>query len=163
MWHGVTEQNISKAFREAESNDAILFLDEADSMLSSRGSHRQSFENSHTNELLCGMENFKGIFFCATNFLSLLDRAALRRFTWKIKFMNMTPKAIVELFKDTYNLPLNEKQKYRLKALSGLNVGDFKVVRQKLVFKKEVVVDDILDMLETESKYKENSNKVMGL
>ena len=40
--------------------------------------------------MLQGMERFNGIFVCTTNLLDRLDQAALRRFTFKIKFMPLT-------------------------------------------------------------------------
>jgi hypothetical protein len=32
------------------------------------------------------MENYRGVLVCCTNLLGNLDRAALRRFSWKLKF-----------------------------------------------------------------------------
>ena len=40
--------------------------------------------------MLQGMERFNGIFVCTTNLLDRIDQAALRRFTFKIKFMPLT-------------------------------------------------------------------------
>jgi SpoVK/Ycf46/Vps4 family AAA+-type ATPase len=41
---------------------------------------------TEVNEMLQGMERFNGIFICTTNLLDRIDQAALRRFTFKIKF-----------------------------------------------------------------------------
>ena len=46
---------------------------------------------TEVNEMLQGMERFHhGIFVCTTNLLDRIDQAALRRFTFKIKFMPLT-------------------------------------------------------------------------
>jgi transitional endoplasmic reticulum ATPase len=41
---------------------------------------------SQTNEILIQMEQFPGILIMATNFMNHQDRAALRRFDFKIRF-----------------------------------------------------------------------------
>ncbi|MFS2056201.1 ATPase, partial [Variovorax sp. CT11-76] len=51
---------------------------------------QRTYEVTEVNEMLQGMERFNGIFVCTTNLLDRLDQAALRRFTFKIKFMPLT-------------------------------------------------------------------------
>jgi len=51
-----------------------------------RGAHRH-YEVSEVNEMLQGMERYRGIFICTTNLMDRLDEAALRRFTFKIRFL----------------------------------------------------------------------------
>lgn len=43
-------------------------------------------EVTQVNELLKQMEQFSGVFICATNLFSGLDPAVLRRFVFKIEF-----------------------------------------------------------------------------
>jgi SpoVK/Ycf46/Vps4 family AAA+-type ATPase len=45
---------------------------------------------TEVNEMLQGMERFAGIFICTTNLFEDLDEAALRRFTFKIRFRPLT-------------------------------------------------------------------------
>ena len=45
---------------------------------------------TEVNEMLQGMERHNGIFICATNLPDRIDQAALRRFTFKIKFMPLS-------------------------------------------------------------------------
>ena len=85
-WVGEAEQNIARMFREAEREGAILLLDEADSFLSDRRQAGQRWEATQTNELLTAMEDFDGIFICTTNLMDRLDPAALRRFSFKVRF-----------------------------------------------------------------------------
>ena len=57
---GETEHNIRDAFEEAENEEAILIIDEVDTMLFSRGRAQRSWEISHTNEFLTQMERYRG-------------------------------------------------------------------------------------------------------
>ncbi len=83
---GETEQNMAAMFKEAEGEKAVLLLDEADSFLQDRRGAQRTYEVTEVNEMLQGMERYNGIFICTTNLLDRLDQAALRRFTFKIKF-----------------------------------------------------------------------------
>src|SRR5215207_2762410 len=87
---GETEQNMAAMFKEAEAEQALLLLDEADSFLQDRRGAQRTYEVTEVNEMLQGMERFDGIFVCTTNLLDRLDQAALRRFTFKIKFKPLT-------------------------------------------------------------------------
>ncbi|MCK8514995.1 AAA family ATPase [Methylonatrum kenyense] len=95
---GMTEQRIGAMFREAEQTGAVLFLDEADSLLRSRETARASWEVTQVNELLTNMEDFEGVFLCATNHLSATDHAALRRFDAKVTFAYPEPDRRWRLF-----------------------------------------------------------------
>lgn len=86
MYVGEAEKNIKRAFEEAESEQAILIIDEADSLLFDRNNAVRSWEVSFTNEFLTRMERFRGILICTTNRINSLDEASLRRFNHKIEF-----------------------------------------------------------------------------
>src|SRR6185312_6636950 len=83
---GETEQNMAAMFKEAEAEKAVLLLDEADSFLQDRRGAQRTYEVTEVNEMLQGMERYNGIFICTTNLLDRIDQAALRRFTFKLKF-----------------------------------------------------------------------------
>ena len=51
-WVGESEQNIAKAFRQAEAEHAILFFDEVDGLLQDRSGASHSWEITQVNELL---------------------------------------------------------------------------------------------------------------
>lgn len=85
-WVGGTKENIRSAFTEAETENAILFLDEIDGLVQDRTMAGHSWEVTQVNELLYQMENFKGMMVGATNFMSNLDAAIMRRFTFKLQF-----------------------------------------------------------------------------
>ena len=165
---GESERNIANMFREAEAEGAILFLDEADSLLRNREKVSRSWEVSQVNELLQQMERFNGIFICATNLFADLDAAALRRFTFKISFKAMTPPQRERMFVQESLLgdgtKLDDKYRSRLHRLDSLVPGDFAVVkRQSRIFGTLPKPDDFLSELEAECRIKTNKqSRVIG-
>jgi SpoVK/Ycf46/Vps4 family AAA+-type ATPase len=79
MYHGEGPKNVEAIFKAAETQDAILFVDEADSLLSRRLTDvRQGSENainSMRSQILICLEKFKGIVIFATNLVTNYDRA----------------------------------------------------------------------------------------
>jgi SpoVK/Ycf46/Vps4 family AAA+-type ATPase len=157
-WLGESEQNIAAMFKEARDEQAILFLDEADSFLRDRQGMTKSWEVSQVNELLQQMERFKGIFICATNLFDQLDQAALRRFAFKIRFDYLKPNQRIELFVESLQLAtteLNAEQQRRLQKLDQLTPGDFAtVLRQAYTLGETPTVNDFLQQLENECTVK---------
>ena len=159
MWVGGTEKNIAEAFREAEDKEAILFLDEADSLFNNREQAQRSWEVTQTNELLTQMENFRGVLVCATNFDQNLDPASIRRFAQKVTFDYLKPEAILKLFtlyfaSRSKGILLTEEQRLRLMQLQHLTPGDFKVVGQQFYFSEAPSTEALVSALEEESKTK---------
>ena len=129
---GETEKRIARAFKEAEADGAVLFLDEVDSFLRSRAGATHSWEVSETNELLERLEDFKGLFVAATNFPSSLDPAVLRRFTFKLAFGYLDAAGKRTFFDRFFGDPLTEEEAAELEAIPDLCPGDFRTVRQRL-------------------------------
>lgn len=79
MYHGEGPKNVADLFRAAESSNAVLFIDEADSLLSKRLTNvTQGSEqaiNSMRSQLLICLDNFKGLVVFATNLVSNYDQA----------------------------------------------------------------------------------------
>ena len=79
MYHGEGPKNVEAIFRAAEKQDAILFIDEADSLLSKRLTNVQQGSenaiNSMRSQILICLEKFNGIVIFATNLVSNYDRA----------------------------------------------------------------------------------------
>jgi len=164
MWVGVTEQNIARAFKEAEDKKAILFIDEADSFFTSRENAYRSWEVSRTNEFLTQMESHKTILICCTNLLPTMDRAAMRRFHWKAEFKPLLPQSKLKLYKKFFNqkdVRLTAPQAEKIKALKDLTPGDLYAFHQRMVFMKDSTHKSIINELEKEIKYK-NTDKIMG-
>ena len=86
LWVGETEKNLHEAFKEAKKKDALLFLDEADSLTTRRENARTSWEITRTNTLLKELENFEGICIFSTNFAENYDEAFNRRLSAHIEF-----------------------------------------------------------------------------
>jgi SpoVK/Ycf46/Vps4 family AAA+-type ATPase len=165
---GETEQNMAAMFKEAEAEQAILLLDEADSFLQDRRGAQRTYEVTEVNEMLQGMERFNGVFICTTNLLDRLDQAALRRFTFKIKFMPLTPVQRECMFVtealagDAAGLTSERKQ--RLARLQQLCPGDFAAVkRQTDILAVAFSADEFLDQLEAEHRIKPEVRESRGM
>jgi AAA+ superfamily predicted ATPase len=81
-YHGDGPKNARRLFEYAAKNDAVLFIDEADSLLSQRINATQGSEqaaNSLRSELLIQIEKFPGIVIFATNLASNYDSAFVTR------------------------------------------------------------------------------------
>lgn len=78
-YHGEGPKNVKALFCAAEEQDCVLFIDEADSLLSKRLSNvTQGSEqaiNSMRSQLLINLELFHGIVIFATNFVQNYDKA----------------------------------------------------------------------------------------
>ena len=156
---GETEQNMARMFEDATSEEAVLLLDEADSFLRSRRLAERSYEVSEVNEMLQGMERFAGIFICTTNLFDDLDEAALRRFTFKIRFKALEPLQRERMFVAEAlggeALRLTSEQCRRLAALDQLAPGDFAAVsRQVDILGEAFSADEFLAQLESEHRVK---------
>jgi SpoVK/Ycf46/Vps4 family AAA+-type ATPase len=156
---GETEQNMAKMFQEAESEKAVLLLDEADSFLQDRRGAQRSYEVTEVNEMLQQMEHFQGIFICTTNLLDRIDQAALRRFTFKIKFKPLTTEQR-ELMFVTEALAgdasrMNDALRSRLAKLEQLCPGDFAAVKRQCdILAAEFSAEEFIEQLEAEHKIK---------
>ncbi|MCG6535358.1 MAG: ATP-binding protein, partial [Syntrophales bacterium LBB04] len=133
---GQSESNLAKAFEEAEREDAVLVIDEVDSLLGARANARCSWEVSLVNEFLASMERFHGIMLATTNCLPDLDPASLRRFTWKARFGHLRGEACMALYQATLaplvGQPVGPEEMATLVGMGGLTPGDFAVVRDRL-------------------------------
>ncbi len=61
---GKSEQNIARAFGDAQSEQAVLMMDEVDSFLQDRRGAQRGREVSLVNEMLTQMEAFPGGVHC---------------------------------------------------------------------------------------------------
>ena len=153
---GETEQNIARAFRRAEAEHAILFLDELDGLVQSRSNANHSWEVTQVNELLHQMENFNGVMIGATNFIANLDQAVMRRFTFKLQFDFLDDAGKRLFFERMFKSPLSEEEVQRLSAIPNLAPGDFRTVRQSLFYYGgDVTNEQRLNALERESAAKQ--------
>lgn len=82
-YHGEGPKMLKALFLAAQQQDAVLFIDEADSMLSARLSNvsegSEQAINSMRSQLLISLENFDGVVIFATNLIENYDKAFLTR------------------------------------------------------------------------------------
>jgi SpoVK/Ycf46/Vps4 family AAA+-type ATPase len=156
---GETEQNMAAMFREAEAEKAVLLLDEADSFLQDRRGAQRTYEVTEVNEMLQGMERFAGIFVCTTNLMDRIDQAALRRFTFKIKFKPLTAAQRERMFVNEVLAGdadrLSAPMRARLDRLDQLCPGDFAAVKRQVdILATAFDAGEFLDQLEAEHRIK---------
>jgi len=156
---GETEQQMAAMFREAEAEKAVLLLDEADSFLQDRRGAQRTYEVTEVNEMLQGMERHNGIFICTTNLMDSIDQAALRRFTFKIRFKPLTAAQreamfVVEaLAGDASRLTPDLSQ--GLVRLEQLCPGDFAAVKRQIdILGEALEPSEFLAQLEAEHRIK---------
>lgn len=83
-------KNLRKIFKDAEEQDAVLFMDECDSFLSKRIESTDNGSDKHynrmSNELFQLLENHSGCIIFATNLLTDIDKAFKSRIVDSIFF-----------------------------------------------------------------------------
>jgi ATP-dependent 26S proteasome regulatory subunit len=129
---GDTPKNIVAAFEAARAHDAVLFFDEADSVLSHRVTNiTQAADygvNISRSTLLLQLDSFEGVVIFATNLARNYDPAVVRRILAHVPFTLPDQAALVRLWR--YHLPHKlprgaEATPEALAALSaGLSGGD---------------------------------------
>lgn len=163
---GETEQKIADLFRQASKEDALLFLDEADSLLRDRSNARQSWEVTQVNELLVQIEQFEGLLVCATNLIDTLDAASLRRFAIKVRFEPLRTGQALALFAAAVTVADYDARFVRaeLEAMPQLTPGDFAaVVRRLRLLSDDVLAEALLAGLKEENSVKRiPSRAVLG-
>jgi ATP-dependent 26S proteasome regulatory subunit len=159
MWVGGTEQNIARAFRQAEQEQSLLLIDEVDSFLQDRRGAQRNWEVTEVNEMLTQMEAFPGVFIASTNLMDGLDQAALRRFDLKVKFDFLRPEQACELLhRHCAQLEMPEPQADsldKLRRMDKLTPGDFAAVLRQRRFRPMTTPGMLVAALEAECALKE--------
>lgn len=163
-WIGETEKCIAGMFQEAVSENAVLLLDEGDSFLRDRRLAKAPWEITQVNELLQQMESYKGIFICATNLMEEIDAAALRRFTFKVKFLPLDDVRRHRMFATCAlsdpNAIIPHEIEVRLRALDQLAPGDFATIRrQEQLIDERFTTDGWITELEREHALRMHGTK----
>ncbi len=166
MWVGENERNIAKAFSEAETERAILLIDEIDGFLPDRRGSNYGWEVRLVNEMLAQMESFAGIFIATTNRLDVLDPASLRRFDLKFEFKYLNrDQSLTHLLAYCRSLGLETPSaagKGRLSRLERLTPGDFSAVARRFRLTSIATGDAWIDALEAECAFKEGPQAKIG-
>jgi adenylate kinase family enzyme len=146
-WVGSTGRNLKKIFQTANQYGAIIFLDEADSLLNQRSENVESSNSEYLNQekniLMQELDRYNGIVILTTNLFSNYDEALLRRISQHVEFQLPNEGLLQKLL--SRHIPVKTKldQSVNLqavaKASAGLSGGDVKnLVREAIV---QCVVD----------------------
>lgn len=126
---GDTAKHIALAFRRASEEAAVLFFDEADSLLSRRVATGESCStsiNQNRNALMQELDRFGGVVITTTNLFGNYDPALLRRIARHIKFR--LPNAAMREAILRSHIPNLERVDADLRAVAvearGLSGGD---------------------------------------
>jgi SpoVK/Ycf46/Vps4 family AAA+-type ATPase len=157
-WLGVTEQNIAAAFEEARLEKAMLIIDEGDSFFQNRENAKASWEISQVNEILSQMEKHPEPFVITTNLMDNLDPAALRRFTFKVKFNFLKGDQAARLFNAYYGVDAP----MRILRNDIITPGDIACVEKQVKVLGIRDGEEIYQMIERECELKPNHRKSIG-
>jgi SpoVK/Ycf46/Vps4 family AAA+-type ATPase len=155
MWVGGTEANIAAAFKESKDDKAVLIIDEGDSFLRSREGAQRSYEVTSVNEMLSQMEGHDQPFILTTNLMDSLDPAALRRFTFKVKFDFMQKEQSQRLFSRYFGVSCGTA----LDSMELLTPGDFANIKNKVDILQVKDPTEIIRMLKSEIELKPQYSK----
>lgn len=163
-WVGESEQNIKNLFIQATEEGAAIFIDEADSLFSSREGATNSWEVQSVNQLLCNLEMFELPFFAATNFKKRLDKALLRRCDFKLELDYLIPEQVSRMIlKLTGKKTLGKSETAKLVGLDRITPGDFTVIARKMRFlNKAPTPIEVLEFLFEEQKLKGDCKRRIG-
>jgi SpoVK/Ycf46/Vps4 family AAA+-type ATPase len=166
MYVGGNEQNIARAFAQAQEEGALLLIDEVDGFLQNRRGAERGWEVSLVNEMLTQMESFSGVFVASTNLMEGLDPAALRRFDLKVKFDFLRPQQAIELLRRTCAenaLPApTPVEEVRLSRSRALTLGDFAAVQRQHRFRPVTSAMAWVAALEAECNLKTGPKRAIG-
>ena len=157
---GITEQLIAEAFREAERDQAVLLIDEADSFLADRNQAQANWQVTEVNQFLASMEQYQGIFVATTNLLERLDQAAMRRFDFRVRFEALDADGIALLLSDLGNdlhmaLPPADDIARKVACLEQVTPGDISALHRRLsILRSRPDIDALVEMLREEVNYK---------
>jgi SpoVK/Ycf46/Vps4 family AAA+-type ATPase len=172
---GETPKNIKAAFAKANEEGAVLFFDEADSILGKRLTNvTQSADhgvNVSRSVMLLELDRFSGVTIFATNLASNYDSAFVRRITGHVEMPLPDHECRVRLWNyhipsklPTSPQPFNESALSHLsKESDGLSGGDilnavitaatYAVQREKS--KQQVTIDDLVKAIQITKKAKQ--------
>ena len=163
---GETEKRIAAAFQQAEDDEAVLVIDEADSLLFPRDQAVRSWEKSFTNQALSCMERYRGVLVFTTNQdYQGLDTAAIRRFNAKLRmeFLDADGNEVFyrQLLDDLCDRPMGAGDRAALRTIRDLAPGDFKTVREQFIFepKEDVTHAALVAALADEARIKGSGKK----
>lgn len=158
---GGSEKNIARLFKASHEQEAILFIDEIDSLLTSRSQLSNQHERQLVNEILTQIDQSESMIFAATNYAHNLDEALLRRFDFKLTLTYLTSAQVLKIYADNFGKPSKEIQT-KLSKLNQLTPGDFAIVVRRNRFSAKPLSDTKNLNLLTAENNRKTSNKTIG-
>lgn len=162
---GENEENIRKAFEQAEASGDILLFDEADTFFADRTTLDKSWERSTVNEFLTQMEEFTGILICTTNLRQIMDPAMQRRFHILTEFNPLDSSGIKILLKRYFKkFDFNQDLINQISKYDTVTPGDFGQLTGKIRFmsKDSLSSEKIINELCKIQEEKETNNRCIG-
>lgn len=159
-WVGGTEENIARLFARAETEEAILFIDEIDSFLQDRRGARNAWEVTQVNELLVQMETYPGVFVAATNLIEALDQASIRRFATKIAFEPLRTSQALECIRSLVDVRDVNENALRACLRSPLTLGDVAAARRACELRHQTDCESLLRALTEERGHRCKSESI---
>lgn len=173
---GETPKNIKAVFQKAKETNAVLFFDEADSILGKRLSNiTQSTDhavNISRSVMLLELDNFSGVTIFATNFASNYDSAFVRRILGHIEmplpdkscremlFEKLTPKKLpIELSKSDWESIFNETERLSGGDILNIIVNASSMALEREGIKCKVRINDFITAIHLAKKAKEEIGK----
>lgn len=129
-WVGESEKNIAEAFAKARARRQFLLFDEVDSFLTSRAEAKNGWERTSVNEMLTQMQAHSLPMGCTTNFIDRIDKAAIRRFPFRIEAEALNLERARLAWVSILKLPAEHCPNDD--TLAGLTVSDFALVAEKM-------------------------------
>lgn len=166
-WYGESEQNVAALFEDCDTNNQMIFLDEADTLLLARSEDSHRVDRAVTSEFLRRLEAFNGIFMCATNHGDLLDPALMRRFVFRLDFEPLNLHQRILMLKELTGIAemeaLDSCVQQRLTRLERLTPGDFANCKKRLIcLDNNATVSEWIDELEQEHNVKPQVRGKLG-
>lgn len=124
-----TGKNIQSAFEIATKENALLFFDEADTVLGKRLSSVTTGTDAEINmarsTMLKELEGFKGVCVFATNFSENIDIAFVRRIAYHIEFSLPTSSTLKKLwdFMLLDTIPIENSKEEVIESLTNVSQG----------------------------------------
>lgn len=124
---GGANRNIQQAFENARAKNMILFLDECDSLITSRADLGMILA-SEVNTLLTEIEKFEGVCILATNQINRMDEALERRISLIVEFPRPNEEQRFHIWKTMLpaKMPLHEDVKIEDLAKHDYSGGEIK-------------------------------------
>lgn len=135
---GETSKNLSKLFRQASSENCIIFFDEFDSIGKVRDYSQDHGEMKRVVNTILQLFDYlpqDSIVIAATNQMQMIDEALLRRFDMKINLGLPTNAQIQELIEKTlYKSPFKFRTKGELSEIIKLSEGlSFYLIQRAII------------------------------